>query len=470
MVGPPHAVMVVLMGKPITLDELAELRAGVSGVVLARGDAGLGEEAACFNTAVVHDPDIVIGVRTADDMLAAVTFASQHRLPVYVQATGHGAFAPITEGVLITTRRMSAVSVDPTLRIATIGAGARWGAVVERAARHRLTPITGSSSHVGAIGYTLGGGLGPLARTYGFTADWVRGFTVVTADGRLVRASADEHPDLFWALRGGKGGLGIVVDMDLELIPLTRVYGGGLFFDTDHIADAMHAWVAWVHELPESATSSVALLRFPPIDEVPENLRGKFALHLRYAYVGEAAEGERILSPMRAAAPTFLDLVGDMPTTEMDSIHDDPDHAGPAWDRGMQLNDIDDAFVDALLARAGAGKDVPFIAIEIRHIDAGATRGAGVDSAIGGTTAPFTLVMIGVPVPELFDSVLPQSSDYIVAGILPWIADETNINFLGHVASTQQFASAWPADAFDRLTETRTTWDPTRLFVYGPTD
>ncbi|WP_251857123.1 FAD-binding oxidoreductase [Herbiconiux sp. L3-i23] len=456
------------MGRPITLDELAELRAGVSGVVLARGDSGLAEEAACFNTAIVHDPDVVVGARTADDMLAAVTFASQHRLPVFVQATGHGAFAPITDGVLITTRRMSGVSVDGARRIATIGAGARWGAVVERAARQGLTPITGSSTNVGAVGYTLGGGLGPLARTYGFTADWVRGFSVVTADGRLVRATADEHPDLFWALRGGKGGLGIVVDMDLELIPLTHVYGGGLFFDTDHIEDALRAWVEWVHEVPDTVTSSVALLRFPPIDEVPENLRGRFALHLRFAFVGDSAEGERILQPMRAAAPAFLDLIGDMPTTEIGSIHDDPDQAGPAWDRGMQLADIDDDFVTALLSRAGAGKDVPFIAIEIRHIGAGATRSAALDSAVGGGAAPFTLVMIGVPLPELFDTVLPQSSDYIVSGILPWIAEETNINFLGHVASTQQFASAWPADAFSRLNETRSAWDPDRIFVYGP--
>ncbi|MFD1715199.1 FAD-binding oxidoreductase [Amnibacterium flavum] len=458
------------MGKPVTMDELAELRAGVSGVVYARGDAGLAHEARCFNTAIVHDPDVVVGARGADDIIAAVAFAARHRLPVFVQATGHGAFAPITEGVLISTRRMGGVSVDPELRMATIGAGARWGAVVDRASRYGLTPITGSSSHVGAVGYTLGGGLGPLARTYGFTADWVRGFTVVTADGRLVRASATEHPDLFWALRGGKGGLGLVVDMDLELVPLKRVYGGGLFYDSEHIEDALRAWVDWVHSLPDTVTSSVALLRFPPIDEVPENLRGRFALHLRFAFIGDERDGERLLAPMRRAAPAFLDLIGDMSTTEIDSIHDDRDQAGPAWDRGMQLTDIDQAFVTALLSRAGAGSDVPFIAIEIRHIGAGATRGASQDTAIGGAGSPFTLVMIGVPVPELFDSVLPQSSDYIVSGILPWIADETNINFLGHVASTQQFASAWPADAFSRLIETRTAWDPEGLFAYpaGP--
>jgi hypothetical protein len=456
------------MATPITLDAVAALREEVAGVVYARGDEGLAEEAACFNTAVVHDPDVVVGVRTIEDIIAAVRFAAAHAVPVFVQATGHGAFAPITTGVLITTRRMNAIAVDPGRRIASISAGTRWRAVVEAASRYGLAPITGSSVTVGAIGYTLGGGLGPLSRTYGFTADWVRGFTVVTADARVVRATAEENEDLFWALRGGKGGLGIVVEMDLELVPLRKVYGGGLFFDTAHIEDAMRAWVDWVHTVPDTVTSSVALVRFPPIDEVPETLRGKFVLHLRYAFVGDAPEGERLLSPIRDAAPAFLDLMGDMPTTEIGSIHSDDDEPGPAWDRGMQLKDIDQDFVTEFLARAGAGSDLPFIAIEIRHIGGAAAREQHGDTAVGGRQAPFTLVMIGVPVPELFAVAMPQKSDYIVSGILPWIATETNINFLGHVASTQQFASAWPSHAFDRLAETRSSWDPNGMFAYGP--
>ncbi|HEY8589682.1 MAG TPA: FAD-binding oxidoreductase, partial [Naasia sp.] len=212
----------------------------------------------------------------------------------------------------------------------------------------------------------------------------------------------------------------------------------------------------------------VALVRFPPIEEVPEALRGKFALHLRYAFVGGEAEGERILAPLRDAAPAFLDLVGEMPTSQIGSIHNDGDQPGPAWDRGMQLKDIDQDFVTAFLARAGAGSDLPFIAIEIRHIGGAAAAEQHGETAVGGRQAPFTLVMLGVPVPELFDDELPQKSDYIVAGILPWIADETNINFLGHVASTQQYASAWPVDAFDRLARARRTWDPDKLFAYGP--
>ncbi|WP_210480047.1 FAD-binding oxidoreductase [Naasia sp. SYSU D00948] len=456
------------MATPITLDEVAALREAVTGVVYARGDEGLAAEVACYNTAIVHDPDVVVGARTVGDVVTAVQFAGAHAIPVFVQATGHGAFAPITDGLLITTSRMDSVAVDPARRIASISAGTRWGAVVEAAARYGLAPITGSSDTVGAVGYTLGGGLGPLSRTYGFTADWVRAFTVVTADARIVRATASEHEDLFWALRGGKGGLGVVVEMDLELVPLRTFYGGGLFFDTAHVEDAMRAWVDWVHTVPDTVTSSVALVRFPPIDEVPEALRGKFVLHLRYAFVGDETEGERLLAPIRGAAPAFLDLVGEMPMSAIGSIHNDDDSPGPAWDRGMQLKDIDQDFVTEFLARAGPRSDVPFIAIEIRHIGGAAGQEQHGGTAVGGRSAPFTLVMIGVPVPELFAVAMPQKSDYIVAGILPWIASETNINFLGHIASTQQFASAWPSHAYDRLAETRSTWDPGRMFAYGP--
>ncbi|MDE1372070.1 FAD-binding protein, partial [Bacillus licheniformis] len=157
----------------------------------------------------VHDPDVVVAAENAGDVALAVRYATAHGLPVHVQATGHGAFEPITRGVLVPTRRMDGVAVDPAAPDARICARARWGSVILAAAEHGLAPITGSSPGVGAVGYTLGGGLGPLARTFGFTADYATEFTVVTADGGLVRASADEHPDLFAALRGGKGGLGV---------------------------------------------------------------------------------------------------------------------------------------------------------------------------------------------------------------------------------------------------------------------
>ncbi|HEY2556900.1 MAG TPA: FAD-dependent oxidoreductase, partial [Diaminobutyricibacter sp.] len=146
----------------IDTDSLARLRDSVAGTVFVRGDAGLAAEVAGFNTAIVHDPDVVVAVTSENDVSAAVQFAADNDLRVRVQATGHGGGLPITDGVLISTRALDDISIDPETRLATIGAGVRWAPVVEAGAEFGLTPITGSSPHVGAIGYTLGGGLGPL--------------------------------------------------------------------------------------------------------------------------------------------------------------------------------------------------------------------------------------------------------------------------------------------------------------------
>jgi FAD/FMN-containing dehydrogenase len=451
-----------------TAQSLLSLASAVSGSVWARGDDGLADEVACFNTAVVHDPDVVVAAQNPGDVSLAIAYATAHGLPVYVQATGHGAFARVTRGVLVSTRRMAGVSVDPVRREAVIGAGARWGSVILTAAEHGLAPITGSSPSVGAVGYTLGGGLGPLARTYGFTADYATEFTVVTADAGVVRAAADENPDLFAALRGGKGGLGIVVEMRLRLVELSRFYGGGLFYEADAIEPALRAWADWVTTVPETVNSSVALLRIPDIEEAPAPLRGRTVLHLRYAFVGTPEDGELLLAPLRDAAPVFLDLVREMPATDVALVHADPDAPGPGWDRGLMLSGLDQDFVTALLEVLGPQTDAPFIAAEIRHLGgATARRPAGLDS-VGGRDAAFTFVLIGVPVIDLFTEVLPRAADAIVGHIAPWRSAATNVNVAGHITSAQEFASAWPPDAFDRLADTRTAYDPGRVFAYGP--
>lgn len=216
----------------------ASLRPGVTGPVYTRGDPALVAEVAGFNALLSHQPDVVIGVATEADVVACVRFATEHSLPVHVQATGHGTYDTIENGMLLITRRLDTLVIDPDSRIATIGAGLTWASVMERAAEHALAPVTGSSTGVGAIGFLLGGGLGPLSRTFGFAADWVRSFRVVTADGNAVTASASENQELFWALRGGKVGLGIVTEARMELIPLSSLYGGGLFFEGENIEPA----------------------------------------------------------------------------------------------------------------------------------------------------------------------------------------------------------------------------------------
>ncbi|MGH1526945.1 FAD-binding oxidoreductase [Leifsonia sp. L25] len=257
------------MGIELDTNAVARLRDSVTGTVYVRGDEGLAAEVSCFNPAIRHDPDIVVAVAGEDDVVEAVRFAREAGLPVRVQATGHGAESPISGGMIVSTRGLDGLSVDPATGLARIGAGLRWAPVIIAAAEHGLAPITGSSTSVGAVGYTLGGGIGPLARRYGFTADWVRAFRVATADGRIVTADRDTNEDLFWGLRGGKGGLGVVTEMTLELVPLRSLYGGSVFFDGGAIEPALRAWIDWSAELPDEATTSIALLNVPDMDGPP---------------------------------------------------------------------------------------------------------------------------------------------------------------------------------------------------------
>src|SRR3954471_18278043 len=341
------------------LSTLAVLRRQVAGPVLEPGDAGYEEEVASFNQIVSHRPPIVVGAVCSDDVAAAVRFAVQHGLAVAVQSTGHGASFPVEDGVLISTRRMTSVSIDVQRGVARIGAGAKWAAVIEAAAPYGLAPLSGSTSDVGAVGYTLGGGMGPLGRRYGFSADRVRSIEVVTGDGRLRTVTADDDSGLFWGLRGGKGNLGIVTSMEIDLILQPRLYGGAIFYDGADAATVLHAWREWVQTVPEEMTSSVALLRLPDIELVPAPLRGTLTLHVRIAFTGEACNGEKLVEPLRAVATPVIDMVRDMPFAETDSIHLDPVDPMPGWHDGRLLGSFPAEAADALLATAGPDVDVP---------------------------------------------------------------------------------------------------------------
>jgi hypothetical protein len=445
-----------------------QLRSSVAGPVLGPSDDDFAAEVAAWNLATKHTPEVAVGLTSEEDAAAVVRAAAAAGTPVRVLATGHGSAVPVTDGILATTSRLTGVTIDAEQRIAHINAGSRWAEVIEAAGEHGLTPITGASVNVGVIGYTLGGGLGPLSRTYGFSSDWARGFRVATASGEVVTASATENPDLFWALRGGKGGFGIVTSMDLELVELPSIYGGSVFFDAPQIASAVPTWIEWTKTLPETATTSFVILRLPPLEFIPEPLRGKTVISVRFAFVGDAAEGERLFQPIRDLGPTIIDAVDGMPTTAIATIHNDPTDPSPSWDRGLLLNELDADFAKTFLEVAGPDQQVPFIAIEIRHLGGATQRDVPEGSAVGGRGGAYTFFMAGVPDPSLFATVLPPAADAILSAIGPWTAAETTINYAGGLTVPGSYEASWPADTFARLAEVRATYDPNTLFPYGP--
>ncbi|MFF0342606.1 FAD-binding oxidoreductase [Kribbella sp. NPDC004875] len=452
----------------MTQEMIDRLRGEVAGPVLTPEAEGYAEELSGFNLAVTHTPDVVVGLTSEDDAVAVVRAAAESGTPVRVLATGHGIPNPIQDGIVVTTTRLTGLTVDPEAKIAHIAAGNRWAEVIAAAAPHGLAPIAGASDAVGCVGYTLGGGLGPLARTYGFSSDWARGFRVVTAAGEVVTADPTENADLFWALRGGKGGFGIVTAMDFALAELSTLYGGSVFFDAESVAPVLSSWTEWTKTLPESANSSVVILRLPPLEFIPEPLRGKTVLSVRFAYVGDAAEGKRLFQPIRDAGTVLIDTVGELPVSDIALIHNDPKDPTPSWDRGVLLTGIDAGFVDAFLDAVGPEQQVPLIAVEIRHLGGATERDVPGGSAVGGRSGAFTLTIIGVPDPVLFEKVLPATVDGVLAALRPWVSAETTVNFAGGFALPGSYEASWPADTFARLAGIRAAYDPNRLFPYGP--
>ncbi|MEU4196983.1 FAD-binding oxidoreductase [Kribbella sp. NPDC026611] len=299
---------------------LAEL---VRGPVLYPGSPEYVAECATFNLMVRHHPAVVVGATGVADVMAAVRHAAAHDLPVAVQATGHGVSLPADGALLISTRRMTGAQVDPQTRLARVEAGVRWEQVIHEAAVFGLAPLNGSSPLVGVVGYTLGGGMGPLGRKYGYAADHVRGIEVVTADGRLHEVSDLREPDLFRALLGGKGNFGVVTAVEFELAPVSRLYGGALYLAGEHAPEVLRTWWRWADEVDDETTSSIALLRLPAVPDVPEPPRGRLTAHVRIAHLGSAEQGERLVAPLRGVAPALIDSVGEMPYSAVARIHED---------------------------------------------------------------------------------------------------------------------------------------------------
>jgi hypothetical protein len=425
----------------------------VQGPVFRPGDQGFDGALAGYQAAHPHRPDLVVGVETADDVQAAVRYAADHGQAVAVETSGHGRVAPLSGGVLISTRRMEGVRIDPATRVARVEAGTRWAQVVTAAAEHGLVPPSGSSPEAGVIGYTLGGGIGVLARELGWASDRVRGVDLVTADGMLRHVTADSDPELFRVLRGAGHGLGVVTAMEVELAPGDRIYGGALSVEGEHVRALLAAYREWTADLPDGLTSSIGALPYPDLPMVPEHLRGRYVAQVRIAWTGPAAEGERLVAPLRAAVPTTGTL-GELPYTRAAAIFNEPDQPHPYTGTNALLRELDPAVLDAALDITGP--DAPVMCVlGLRHMGGALARPPAVPDAAPHRDAPYLLQILslvdGTDVPgrlhrELMDAVAP------------WTAGRTpNFRF------GEQAAKDWPIEVPGRA-ELVAELDPKGLF------
>lgn len=431
-----------------TLDKL-------SGTVHRPGAPGYDPAVTGYNLAVVHAPALVVEVQSADDVAAAVRYAAAEGLRVAVQGTGHGARRPAgPDTLLLRTNALDGVTVDPATRTATIGAGATVGQVMAVASPHGLALVAGAAPTVGVVGMATGGGIGPLARSLGFAVDRVLSFEVVTADGEQRHVDADHEPDLFFALRGGGGGVAVVTSLTAELVELTRFWGGAVFFRGADAAAVLHAWRQWAPTLPTEVTTSIALLRLPDLPQVPGPLRGQFVVHLRIASTGSTVDGAALLAPMLTVAPVMINMVGPMPYSQIGSVHMDPTDPAPLFDAGCLLGEFPAEAADALLAVAGPDVQTPLLVAEIRQLGGAMAVEPAVPDAVSGRDATWSLFTLGMLVPPIADLV-PDAARGVVEALAPWRSG-VQYNFAGGA----DLGDAWPADVLARLQQVTHDRDP----------
>jgi FAD/FMN-containing dehydrogenase len=444
---------------------ITPLKARVRGRVAAAGEAGFDEDRAAWNLAFEQRPLVTVLAAGEEDIAAAVSFAREQKLGIAVQATGHGATRPANGGVVINTSRLRAVRIDPAARTATTAAGVVWSDVLPKAHAHGLAPLSGSSSGVGVAGYTSGGGSGWLGRRYGFAADSVVAARVVTADGRVVRADAGHHPDLFWALRGGTSNFGIVTQLEFKLYPVSHVYGGGIYWPVERAPEVVEAYRDLTAHAPETLTTRLVLLQLPPLPVIPEPLRGRRLIAVQGAFAGAEAEGARLFAPLRRIAGALEDAVSMIPMTAADSIARDPHDPTPALLHTELLDEVSPELVRYLAGEAiRPGAQV--VSIEMRHQGGAFARAPETPSAVGVRPRGFWFNAIAAAMPPKGRAGAEAELTALRRNLRPWVTGSVFLNGIDEFGA-DRVRAAYAPETWRRLAEVKRRYDPDNLFRFN---
>ncbi|WP_309128708.1 FAD-binding oxidoreductase [Microbacterium sp.] len=440
----------------------ASLRAALGDRVLLAGDPDYDVARTPWNVAVDQRPFAVTRPQTAEEVVEVVRAAAASGLRVAPQSTGHAAAAladtDLTDVVLVSLTGMRGVTVDPIARTARVLGGSLWNDVIEAAAPHGLTALHGSAGDVSVAGYILSGGLSFYARTHGLAVNTVRAVQIVTADGNLVRASADENPELFWAVRGGSGAFGVVVSLELDLLPYADVFAGMLLWDASRAADVAHAWTAWTATAPESATTTLRIMNFPPLPELPPFLSGRSLVVVDGAILETDAAASVLLEPLRALAPE-MDTFARIPAAGLVAVHMDPPGPTPAVTTHSVLAELPFEAVEAFVA-AGAVPGVFFA--ELRHLGGAIARrpdDAGAVGSVAGAYLAHTVAM--VPAPD----VMAGADAAVRAGLAALEAWQTDELVLTFIDGGDTDRDAGFGDAAAPLRELKRRFDPNDTFA-----
>ena len=447
-----------------TLDTATdELRMRLRGGLHAPGSAEYDESCTLFNSMIEKRPALVARCSSPDDVIAALAFGREQDLEIAVRAGGHSVagHSLVDGGLVLDIRGIADVDVDPERRLARVGGGATWGKVDAATQEHGLATTGGRVSTTGVAGLTLGGGSGWLERKHGLACDNLVAAELVTADGRIVRASEDENRELLWALRGGGGNFGVVTALEFQLHPVGDVMAGLLLYPGDRAREVLRYYRDLMEHAPDELGLAFLYATGPDEPEIPEELRGKPMAVLGGIWAGPVEEGERELAAIRAYGPPAADFFGPVPYAEFNGSIDDPPGYRNYW-TADHVSEMPDEAIDLMMDRAEGIPASPSQFLVVKW--GGAVARVGPEhSPLSGRDAAFV-------VHPLFLWEDPADDDYMIELgrgyrdlLRPWSTGETYLNFIGDEGG-ERVRAGYDAASRERLARVKAEWDPDNVF------
>jgi FAD/FMN-containing dehydrogenase len=440
---------------------IPELRARLLGEVVAPNDLRYESARLVVNAAVDRRPALIVRAADSADVVLAVSFARAEGLELAVRGGGHSFAGHGTSdgGLVLDMSNMRALHVDPQRRIAQAQAGLTAEQYTADTARHGLTTGLGDSGSVGIAGLTLGGGIGWLVRKHGLTIDDLLAAELVTADGDRLHVDSEQHPDLFWALRGGGGNFGVITRLQYRLHAIDTILGGMLILPAS--TGTLSSFIAAAAAAPDELSTIAILVALPPLPFVPSEHHGRLALMVRLAYAGDLEKGQEAIAPLRALATPLADAITPMPYQQMYAA----DGPGPGRvrraTRSMFLDDFDEYAEATILDRVQA-RPSPMSAVEIRVLG-GAMARVPADATAFSHRERRLMVTFGAGYQDLAQAVSHET----------WVADSldamrpaahgVHVSFLAD-EGTARVHEAYPEATYRRLAAIKRRYDPTNLF------
>src|SRR5215207_6181243 len=449
----------------VSADQMAMLRSRLRGRLITAEDAGYDEARRVLYLTVDRRPLAIARAADARDVATAVNFARDNSLPLAVRSGGHSLayLSVIDDAIVVDLSEMAHVSIDPVARTARVQPAATSGDLAGPANDFGLALSTGDTHSVGMGGSTTGGGIGFMVRKYGLALDNLLEAQVVTAAGDIVTASAEEHPDLFWAIRGGGGNAGIVTELVFRLAPVGQILGGELMLPTSR--DVLRGYLDYAASAPDDLTTIANLMYAPLAPHVAEEHVGKLVLSILVSWTGDIPAGERALAPLRALETPVADAVAPIPYPQIYRFteHQAAPHAASI--RMMFADELSDEALDAALSAMKQASS-PFSLVQFRGLGGAMARVPKDATAFAHRERHFFVAIIGLWLDAGED---PAVHEAWTAALWPTFHREGNgvyVNFL-EVEGADRVREAYPPATYARLAAIKRRYDPGNLFRFN---